>query len=428
MLRRAPTLRGRLRRSGGVLSLMLASTGLALVIWFLITDSGNEPIEEPLRFALTIESVNIPSGLATASSIPTAAITISGRPDEVERVTIDDFEASINLAGLREGTHEIPVRVRSLDGDVRVRSVAPESVVVTLEPVVQRTIPVTAVLANPPPLGFEIGAPVLSVDSVTVSGIQQLVDLVDTVVARVDVTGATVDVNRPGVALQARTSSGAVVSGPQFVIEPATVDVLVPIQQELFQRAVAVSPQLVGEPAPGYRIAAVTIEPLTVVVVGTLEALEDAQASTTPISIANLNGDLIRVVSAVPREGLTLEENTRVTVRVEVEPVTAQAVFDIPVAVVNLAEGLEALPSPLTVRITVIGPAPVIAELIDAELRVIADAADLGTGLHTVPVRVGFSGSIELTRVEPEDIDLVILPGETPSEGGEGEPESQETS
>ena len=400
------------------LTLFAAAVGLALVIWFAITDTQNAIVEERLGFDLTIEVVNVGSNLATASRIPPAVITIAGRRDDVDQATADDFVASVDLAGLAAGSHQLAVRVRSQDDDVRVAAVSPPSVEVTLEPVVQRIAPVRVTITNPPPLGFEVGEPVLATQTVTLSGIQGIVDLVDAVIAPIDLVGATVTVRLP-VSLQARTSTDAAVSGVQ--IDPPSVEVLIPIQQTIFRRAVAVSPDLVGQPALGYRVAGIEIDPPTVVVVGTLEALGlTAVASTTPITFTNRTADLEAVVPALPPEGLALEEETLVTVRIQVEPVTVQAVFTVAVEVLGLADGLQAAALPATVRLTVTGPAPVVAELLDASFRVTANADGLEEGVHTVLLQVRFSGAVEVAAVQPEDVRLVIEREAAAADGADG--------
>ena len=67
----------------------------------------------------------------------------------------------------------------------------------------------------------------------------------------------------PGVVLQ---WSGGIEVG-NILIDPPTVNVVIPIRQELFRRAVAIVPELVDAPADGFRIAAITVQPLNVVVV-----------------------------------------------------------------------------------------------------------------------------------------------------------------
>lgn len=399
---------------------------LALVIWFLVTDSELETVEERLGFGLAVEAVNTPNGLAPANRLPTASINIAGSESSVQAVIADDFVATVDLAGLEAGSHNIPVRVRSLADEVRVRSVTPESVEVILEPVEQRSLPVTVVHANPPPLGFEVGEPELSATAVMVSGIRQLVDLVDVVVAAVDLGGATVAIEVTAI-LQARTATGAAVSGVQIV--PATVDVRVPVEQVTFRSSVAVEPQLTGRPRTGFRVAGVGVEPLNVVVVGTLDALGGVETVTTvPISVAAHEADFRTDVGLVLPAGLALETETTVSVRVAIEPIHTETAFLLPVEAVGLGDGLVADVRPLLVTLTLEGPSAAIAEIVEGRGTAIVDLTDLTPGLYPLPVEFDAMPGVAVT-LRPEEVVVVIEEEEeeAAAEEDEDEDEDEET-
>ncbi len=394
----------RLRRD---LALFATAAGLALVIWFVITDSENVTVTEPLGFALPVQAVNIPSDLAVASRVPPVVIEIAGREDDVGRATPDDFVATVDLTGLPPGAHEIAVNIRSRDEDVTVRSVQPQSVVVILESVVSRQVPVAVEIENSPPLGFDVGAPVTAESLVTVSGIPQLVRLVDTAVARIDIRGATVTVDAT-VSLQARTSTGAAVG--QVQISPPSIEVEVPVEQAVFRRAVAVTPRIHGEPAPGFRVRSISVEPVTAVVVGTLADLEAAGSATTePVEISDRRSDLRASAVVVPPSGLTLEQpGLTVIVTVGLAPFTVEAVFPVPVEVTGLGGGLSVSLAPRRVAVRVRGPAPDIAELDASSFRVTVNAIGVQPGVHTEAVQVAFSGDLDIVSVAPREVTLVV--------------------
>lgn len=414
-MRRWRRSRWRWRRLANNLFLAGIAVVLALVVWFLVTDSQLETVEERLGFGLAVEAVNTPNRLAPANRLPTASITIAGSDEDVQEVIADDFVATVDLAGLAEGTHEVPVRVQSLADGVRVRSVTPESVEVVLEPVEQRTVPVTVVPANPPPLGFEVGEPELSVQTVTVSGIRQLVDLVDVVVAAIDLGGTTVTIDVT-TTLQVRTATGAAVSGVQ--ISPTTVDVRVPVSQVTFRRSVAVEAQLSGRPRTGFRIEGVAVEPLSVVVAGTLEALEGVEAlQIESISVAAREADFRVEAALVIPAGLALETATTVTVEVTIVAIQTEATFLVPIEVVGLGVGLVADVRPLLVTVTLEGPSTTIAEIVEQLPSATVDLTDLTPGLYPLPVQFDLDPSVAVT-LQPDELAVVIT-----EEGAEEEEE-----
>lgn len=406
MIRWPAPWRLRWRRAGVNLLLALVAVALALVIWFLVTDAQVETIEERLGFGLVIDAVNTPNGLALANRFPTASITITGEESDIAGVTPEDFATTVDLTALEVGEHLVPVRVQSLADGVRVRAVVPESVNVILEPVEERTLAITVAVGNPPPLGFEVGAPQLSLETVTVSGIRQLVELVDELVAAVDLRGATVDVALT-TTLQARTATGAAVSG--LLIQPSAVEVRIPIQQLTFRRSVAVEPQIVGRPAAGYRVLTVDVDPLSVVVVGTLEALERVgSVPTAAVSVEGADADLVADVDLLPPGGLALEEETIVRVRVQVEPLVLATALELPLVVTDLAEGLSATVEPVLVTVVMDGPAPDVADLIQRLRQVSVSAADLEPGEHSLRVEVEAPPGVTVTVI-PGDVQVTLV-------------------
>ena len=85
------------------------------------------------------------------------------------------------------------------------------------------------------------------------------------VVARVPIDASALNIDRE-VDLVAVDSNGNQV--PDVEIEPQRARVRIAVARELANRTLPVVPAVVGEPAPGYRIASVTVEPLVVTVSG----------------------------------------------------------------------------------------------------------------------------------------------------------------
>ena len=127
----------------------------ALAIWFVITDTENREIEERLGFSLSVEAINLASNLAVGAEALPVSVTVVGKRADVEAARVEDFRATVDLADRAAGRHSLPVRVESLNADLRVRAVLPETAAVILEAVEAREVPVRVELANPPPAGLQ---------------------------------------------------------------------------------------------------------------------------------------------------------------------------------------------------------------------------------------------------------------------------------
>ena len=285
--------RGGLTRIAQEATLLGTVIVLALVIWFVITDAQNREFEQPLGFSLPVSVINLPSNLAVAGEALPVSLTVVGTRSALDAVSPDDFSATIDAQGRAAGQYSLPVRAESLVEDVRVRAVQPETAVLTLQELIRREVPVRVEAANPPPLGFSVGQPSVAPERATVTGIAADVELVEAVVARLDLAGATVSLEGD-VLLEPRTSGGAAVA--RVTVEPRFARVAAPITQEVFRRAVAVRANVQGAPRAGYRVVEITVEPSTVELFVPLGAVTQDSVWTELIDVEDRRTSVRRLV------------------------------------------------------------------------------------------------------------------------------------
>ena len=88
-------------------------------------------------------------------------------------------------------------------------------------------------------------------------------------------------------------------------------------------RAVEVRPEIVGEPAEGYEVRSVTVEPQSVEVSGARTALEalGGRIATDAVEVQGRTGRFESSVSLRPPEGVAPSDINTVTVTVDIGPV-----------------------------------------------------------------------------------------------------------
>ena len=347
-----------------------------------------------------------------------------GREPDVEAARPEHFRATVSLRNRSAGRHNLPVRVDTLEGDVRVRAVQPETAVVILQETVEREVPVTVELANPPPLGFSVGDSEALPSTAIVSGLAVHVESVATVVARLDLGGARVSLERE-VMLEARTAAGGTVS--QVLVNPRFAAVQVPIEQEVFRRTYSILPQVVGVPAQGFRVRSIRSIPPTVDVLVSIEGLdEESEVLTEPIDITDVQQDVLvsvpLIFGATAAPAAESQPTTRVVV--VIEPVVSSVTLPVNIEAVNLANGL-ALQSalPRTARVTLRGPVAVLSDL-DGPLPTLElDLAGLSTGRHTVTLQWRAPRDLELTAILPAQLSVVLteIVGEDNASGSQAD-------
>ena len=398
---------------------------LALAIWFVIADTENREIEERLGFSIAVGVRNLASDLAVASEPLPVTLTVIGRRADLDGAGPDDFLATVDLSGRPAGRHNLPVRVESLDDQVRVRAIQPETAVVFLEEVVERQVVIVIETANPPPLGFRVGTPRARPEMATVSGIAEEVDAVEVVVARIDLGGATAAIERD-VALEARTGAGIAVG--RVTVSPRFAVVEVPVEQELFRRSVSVRPQVVGIPQEGYRVRVVRVVPPTVdVLVSVDEFDEEAVVEAALVDVSGRSSDLITSADLIFSDGVApgIDANTSVQVIVTIEPVMTTVRLSVPVEPSEVPDGLELAEFAVSeVRLVLHGPVALIAEIEGPLTPISVDLSQLGPGRHNVELEWAPPAGIELVEMSPVRTIVALVQATPPPP--EPEPESGE--
>lgn len=178
--------------------------------------------------------------------------------------------------------------------------------------------------------------------------------------------------------------------------------------EESLSKTVGVTVRIEGEPAAGFVVGGVTVEPATVAVVGPASALGGlTEAITEPISVSGASRPVVDDVTigvADPLVRLRQPQNAHVTVSIAAAP-DEWVVREVPVHVRN--SHVNASVSPGNVTIWVRGP----RDLMDADPARYTAAVDVtgyATGRHSLPVRVETPASIGLLRVDPPEVAVTI--------------------
>ncbi len=189
---------------------------------------------------------------------------------------------------------------------------------------------------------------------------------------------------------------------------PATISLV--FEPQAVKR-VPVVPAVEGDPAPGYSVVRVLVDPAEVEVVGPESALEDLrQATTETISVkASVKPIRESVTIGILNSAARLRVPQSAVVTIDIQPVqTERPIAAVPVRMPHLRNGLSARCVPPTVTVTVRGDQAAVSALgrdaIDAEV----DLAGLGAGRYTLPVRVAPSKAFSAVRVEPSEVLITI--------------------
>ncbi len=414
-LRRLPRAIAFLGR-GAVLSIVrnaglaLLAAALGLSLWLFVTDHQNPQETEAFSSSIPITFVNVPTDLDVANaSESTVRIRIEGPRNELKALTREDFTATVNLGGFEKGQSNAAVDVTPANSRVKVTEVTPSRVDVSLESLRTNVVNVRVVLVGSPQQGFAATGQQTEPEQATVTGPESLVALVDSVVAEVNLTGLRSDFTE-SVALQPRDVRGGAIS--RVTVNPDRAHVTALIKQQDFSQDFVVVPVISGQPASGYNIGGIAIEPSLVTITGPLAVLQSIDAvrgiQTSEISVTDARSDVQRTVDLVLPSGVRLRTATSVVkVTVTIKAARGEATFRVVPQVRNIGAGL-VLTQPDAVTITLAGDVPTLDALTPEAIVAFVDAAGLGPGLFPLPLQITPPTGTTVVRSDPGEVGIAL--------------------
>jgi YbbR domain-containing protein len=303
---------------------------------------------------------------------------------------------------------DLPVRVEVATAGVKVESVAPATVTVRIEPITSRDVAVQARFANSPPTGTFAGDPAITPSQVRVSGAASQVARIAALYATVGFGDAVTDLVQ-SVQPRAVDALGATIDG--LTVDPAVVQLTVPVLPTATTRTVPVVPAVRGAVASGYWITRVTTDPAVVTVRGEGSAVSTIdQVTTAPIDVSGLGADrTFQVGLLLPAEGTSLVKATTATVTVSIAPLTGSRSFPVvAVQASGMGSGFVAESDPPTISVVVAGPVPALSGITAGQVVATVDAAGKGPGTYPLDVVVRTPAGTTAQSVQPTRVTLTI--------------------
>ncbi|GMA50416.1 hypothetical protein GCM10025857_17730 [Alicyclobacillus contaminans] len=244
----------------------------------------------------------------------------------------------------------------------------------------------------------------LDISSVRVTGVTDVLQQVASVQATLSVAGATQTVTRV-VSLQAVDSNGRSVSG--VTITPPTVTVTVPVQSP--QVSASLTPQLVGTPAAGYAVSAVSVQPKTVQLRGDAAAMANLLAISVPVDVQGLKASTVLRVAIPHPTGVSSMTPSTVRVSVTVEPAETKEFSGLPVKVQDAPDGTGVkIVSPQTVDVTVSGAKSILDRLQPQDVTVYVDASNVTAADTSAPLNVAIPNWVQVTNMSDSTAQIQV--------------------
>jgi YbbR domain-containing protein len=398
----------------------LLAFALALAVWVTAVTAADPDETQTFPRSIPIEFIGQNSGLIMTGTVPQQVEVALRAPRSIWNELLGagtPIRAIADLTGLDSGQHTVPVQIQITARPVRVVSVTPAALSLSLEPLLTLNLPIELTVSGQPAIGFEVGEASLDPAQVVVSGPESAVSRVSRVRALLDVSDLRQSLHA-SVHLAAVDENDTALG--EVAILPDTVQITLPLVQQSGYRDLAVKVVTVGRVASGYRPTSVAAFPAIVTVYSENLALIDelpGYVETNPLDLSGAKNDIEMQLGLNLPAGVIVVGQQMVVVQVGVAPIEGtRPVAYRPVEVVGLGEGLTVQVSPQTVDVILSGPSPELDSLLSSDVLVRVDLTGLTPGTYQLtPTVIVGKQDVLVQSILPGTVEVIISVPETPS-------------
>ncbi len=409
---------------------LLLALVLSFALWVFVSYTQNP--DRRARFdTVPVEVDGLGAGLVLVDSNglprttrPSVSVTVEAAADELQNVGQPDLRAFQDVTDLTAGQYVIDVQVETTRTDrLRLKfATDPFRLPLRIEQAITRTVGLTVTVSGIVPFSFEAleanaTARSQTIREVSVTGPQNRVERVVGARALADIDRLTSTYNSPRT-LEAVDADGKVVDGVS--IDPPQVLVQIPIVSSVGVKRVPIVPALSGEPASGYVVAGVAVEPQLATLTGSSGPLDGVQNITTaPVSVDGATRTFTRTVALQEPERARLrfgEPTTAVvTVRITQLDRPFQVTLPVTVQAIDIEGGLLVSLSPAAIPFTLQGRSTNLGKLDATTLIATVSLRGLGPGVYLITPQIKLPDGITLAIPPPQlTVTLRAIPTATP--------------
>ncbi|MDP3992921.1 MAG: CdaR family protein, partial [bacterium] len=372
----------------------------AFMIVGLVSGIGAKTSELPTGVPLV--AVNLPQGMsASFGSQVTAKVIVSAENSKWRSLTADNFSATVDVAKQGEGTYDLPISITSKVPDVTIVRVNPANVVVTVEPVIKKTVSVVVKFSGKAGNDLVPDEAIINPVKVEASGPKSVLTDLTQAVVQIKLNGETQKFSQK-FGLVALNFAGETIGSVSFT--PSEVETTVNLVASGNLKTVGIRPITTGQPASGFWIKSITLDPSIGTVTGSADQLSAlTELTTEPISVAGLSADTTLSTTLTLPSGITSADNTgKISAKIDLEGISSVKTISPELDYDGLNAALKVTSvSPTAVSTLVSGQSSVLGSLVDSTVSI---------KLNLAPYQSAGTYSITLKATDfilPEGVGLV---------------------
>ncbi len=379
---------------------------LAVGLWFFVANEGYKIEKLPEKLPLKI--LGLEKNLALASDLPEIEVEVRASITSWKNITAVDFKAYIDLTDLEEGEHQVNVNVVSSHSLVQVADWRPKTILIELSPLSEKIVPVVVQVSGSAGEGFNAGEIESEVKEVKVVGAESKLKFVSSALVKIELHGEMASIKQK-FPLQAYDEKGKEIQGLSFL--PSEIEVSLPIEKSTNSKTLGIKANLSGNPAPGFWVQEVLVDPATVTVQGAKEQISPLEfLNTERIDIQGVKSDVEKIVTLSVPKDLTVSGSKQVNVKVKISSFEVTRVIAANIVFSNLGDNLKVESiSPATVQVGVRGAAQTVNALSSGSIKIEVDLKGKKEGAHQISISRNSVKTPEGVSVESLAVDKIKI-------------------
>lgn len=296
------------------LGLKIMALLFAILFWGGVVSFKNNI--KTFQDSVLVKPFNIAEDLTVAHSLGGIELKIETTLDTLKDLSVNDFEAYIDLKGIQAGTHNVAVQVTSKNPKVKVVKFEPSNLEVTLESITSKVVNVTVEIKGNVAENFEAQESVFELKEAEVKGAKNIIEKVTEVKAIVTLKGSEMANIKTEVTLFAYDENQKQLK--DIDILPASIEILIPVIQIQKYKTVGVRANLTGDLTDNLYVKKILVSPSTLVIQGNTRELKEVDfIETEPIDIKGLDHNTLKRVNLNLPRGISAQDIDSVLVTIE---------------------------------------------------------------------------------------------------------------
>lgn len=296
------------------LSIKIICLAAAAILWIYVATAQNSVAKFP--GSIKIKIFNTQTNLVAVYDVKNVEIKVMTDSANWRKLSAESFSAYVDLSSYSAGTYEVPISVVSSVSGVQIVEKKPDKILVSLEPVLSKEVPVFKKIEGNAAEGMTAGMVVFNPDKVIVHGAKSLVENIQEVTAKVVLNGESAKFSK-----KVSLSIPGMREGDEAIeINPAEVDADISIIKGANIKSVGVKPSIKGTPKTNYFISDIVVNPSVVDITGSTNSISDIKfLETTTIDISNITDNISKDVLLKLPDGTSLSDSSASNVHVEIK-------------------------------------------------------------------------------------------------------------